>query len=59
MIEKDNKVRPNGGETPDATATYIAAIVQELAKLARRNQLDTLGYILEMAWLEADQFGKH
>jgi len=58
MVEKDNKARPNGGETADSAADYIAAMVQELAKLARRNRLDTLGYILEMAWLEADQVAK-
>jgi hypothetical protein len=45
----------NGGSTPDEAARYIASLVGELSLLARRNGLDTLGYILEMARLEADQ----
>jgi glutamate synthase domain-containing protein 2 len=44
--------------TPDSAANYIAALTQELAQLARRNGLDTLGYILEMARLEAEQVTK-
>ena len=30
----------------------------ELAKMARRNGLDALGYILEMARIEADQIAE-
>lgn len=45
----------NGGETPDSAAHYIATLTQELAQLARRNGLETLSYILEMARLEADE----
>jgi hypothetical protein len=48
----------NGNETPDAAAHYIAAMSGELAKIARRNGLDALGYILEMARIEADQIAK-
>ncbi|HXW41834.1 MAG TPA: hypothetical protein VEK75_11555 [Xanthobacteraceae bacterium] len=36
-------------------AQYIAGLMPELARMARRNGLDTLGYILEMARIEADQ----
>ena len=36
-------------------ADYIASMTGDLALLARRNGLDTLGYILEMARLEAQQ----
>jgi len=43
------------GETPDSVAQYIAGLMPELARMARRNGLDTLGYILEMARIEADQ----
>jgi hypothetical protein len=46
-------------ETPDSAARYIAMLADELAKLAVRNGLNTLGYILEMARLEADQVSKH
>jgi hypothetical protein len=49
---------PESGETPDSAARYIASIAGELAKIARRNGLDALGYILEMARIEADQVAK-
>jgi hypothetical protein len=49
---------PNGHETPDSAAEYIATLTRELAQIARRNGLDALGYILEMARLEADQVAK-
>jgi hypothetical protein len=49
---------PGGEETPDSAALYIASLADELAQLARRNGLDTLGYILDMARLEADQIAK-
>ena len=44
---------PTSEETPDQAAQYIASMMQELAELARRNGLETLSQILEMAWLEA------
>jgi hypothetical protein len=44
-----------GGETPGSAAHYIAALTEELSQLAKRNGLDTLGYLLDMARLEADQ----
>jgi hypothetical protein len=50
-----------GGEIegpPAATAQYVASVTAELAKLARRNGLETLGYILDMAKLEADQISE-
>ncbi len=58
MPDRDDKSGPNGHETPDSAAQYIATLTQELAQLARRNGLDTLSYILEMARLEADQVAK-
>jgi hypothetical protein len=36
-------------------AAYIASLSGELASIARRNGLDTLGYLLDMARLEAEQ----
>jgi hypothetical protein len=36
----------------------LASLTQELAEIARRNGLDTLSHILEMARLEADQLIK-
>ena len=49
---------PTTEETPDKAAQYIASMTQELAELARRNGLETLSQILEMARLEADQLIK-
>jgi hypothetical protein len=57
MSDRDDR-DGNGAETPDSAAHYIASMTEELAQLARRNGLDTLGYILEMARLEADQNAK-
>ena len=37
----------------DSTAVYLAHMTDELAKLARRAGLDLLGYLLDMARLEA------
>lgn len=41
-----------------AAADYVAAFTTELADLARRHGLNTLGYILEMAKLEAENLGR-
>jgi hypothetical protein len=50
-----------GGETIDRTAaaSYIAELSAELAALARRHRLDALGYILDMAKLEAENATRH
>jgi hypothetical protein len=58
MPNKDDSNGPADGETPESAAHYIAALSGELAKIARRNGLDTLSEILEMARLEADQTTK-
>ncbi|MBB5046527.1 hypothetical protein HNR60_001272 [Rhodopseudomonas rhenobacensis] len=48
--------RPRSGDGgPDEAAHYLATAVGELARLARRHQLDMLGYLLEMAHLEATE----
>lgn len=39
----------------DEAAAYIAALSGDLAAIARRHGLDTLGYLLDMARLEAEQ----
>ena len=36
-------------------AAYVAALTGELATLVRRHRLDTLGYFLDMARLEAEE----
>jgi len=45
-------------ETPADAAQYIATLAGELAQIARTHKLESLGYILEMARLEADQVAK-
>ncbi len=45
-------------ELPGTTARYIASLTEELALLAKRNGLDSLSYILDMARLEADQVSR-
>jgi len=45
-------------ETPGTVALYVASITEELAQMAKRQGLDSLGYILDMARLEADQISK-
>jgi hypothetical protein len=37
-----------------ATAAYVAALTADLAALARKQKLDTLGYLLDMVRLEAE-----
>jgi len=40
-------------------AAYIAELTADLAAMARRHGLDSLGYILEMAKLEAENATRH
>ena len=37
-----------------AVASYVASLSNDLAGMARRNGLETLGYLLEMVRLEAE-----
>ena len=48
------------GEVANApqAALYIAALADELARLAKSHGLEALAYILDMARLEADQISK-
>ena len=39
--------------TPTEAAAYVAELTEALATIARRHGLDTLGYLLDMANLEA------
>ena len=55
MSDKGNIEAPEADETPDSAAQYIASLADELAKIAKRNGLETLSYLLEMARLEANQ----
>jgi hypothetical protein len=44
---------------PTAAANYIAKLSGDLADLARLHGFETLGYILEMARLEAANICQH
>ena len=58
MQASDDNDGSNGRETPESAAAYIGTMADELAKMARRNGLDTLGYILEMVRIEANQIAQ-
>ena len=40
-------------------ANYVATLSADLATMARQNGLDTLGYLLEMVRLEAENVTRH
>ena len=49
-----------GGRTPrdggpDEAALYIKTVIVDLSQMARRHGHDMLGYLLDMAQMEADQ----
>jgi hypothetical protein len=50
---KQGRPQQGGDGGPDEAASYLEVAVGELAQLARRHRLDMLGYLLEMAYLEA------
>jgi hypothetical protein len=57
-----HKARVETGPDPvdrTAAAKYVAELSAELANLARRHGLDALGYILDMARLEAENATRH
>ncbi|MEH6950298.1 hypothetical protein V4R08_02955 [Nitrobacter sp. NHB1] len=43
-----------GDGGPDEAARYLAAAVADLGLIARRHGLETLGYLLDMAQMEAE-----
>lgn len=48
-----------GSDRTAATANYVAELSAELATLARRHGLNMLGYLLDMARLEAENVTRH
>lgn len=40
-------------------AHYVASLSADLAAMARRTGLDTLGYLLELVRLEAESVARH
>jgi hypothetical protein len=60
MSSTSGKDRSRGGGPPrdggpDEAALYIKAVIVDLSKMARRHGHDMLGYLLDMAQMEADQ----
>jgi hypothetical protein len=49
------------GEAADRTAiaSYVATLSADLSVMARRGGLDTLGYLLDMVRLEAENLARH
>ncbi len=43
----------------EAAAAYVAELTRDLALIARNNGFDALGFILEMARLEAENVARH
>jgi hypothetical protein len=56
--ESGNTGDTDAAEYPAAVALYIGALIEELGQLARANGLEALGYILDMARLEANEVSK-
>ena len=50
-------ISETGGRS--AVASYVASLSADLAGMARRNGLETLGYLLEMVRLEAESVTRH
>jgi hypothetical protein len=48
-----------GPGSRSVVANYVATLSGELATLAKRNGLDTFGYLLEMVRLEAENETRH
>ncbi|TXJ08730.1 MAG: hypothetical protein E6Q28_16830 [Afipia sp.] len=55
MLPSDS-IAGDGG--PAEAASLISAAVAELTQLAHRHRLDMLAHLLDMAKLEADEFGR-
>ena len=50
---------PQGGPgTPEAAASYVAALSSDLATIARRHGLIALSYLLDLARLEAENISR-
>ena len=47
----------SGGRT--VVASYVATLSADLAVMARRTDLDTLGYLFEMVRVEAESTSRH
>ncbi len=51
--------QPIAPEARTAVASYVATMSSDLALMARKSGFDTLGYLLEMVRLEAENQIRH
>jgi hypothetical protein len=58
LTVSDQEQRGHMGESPGASALYIASLAEELARLAKTHGFETLAYLLDLARLEADHISK-
>ncbi len=58
MVAQTSFVRHETGDRT-AAADYVATLAADLGVIARQHRMDTLGYLLEMARLEAENEGRH
>ena len=62
MLSRRKKTMADPHDEPNgqtAVASYVASLSNDLASMARRSGLDTLGYLLEMVRLEAESVNRH
>jgi hypothetical protein len=59
MTDDLSPVTGDGPGDPAQAAAYVAELSADLATLARRHGLEALGYILDMARLEAENATRH
>ncbi|CAN5369069.1 hypothetical protein BH11PSE4_BH11PSE4_12840 [soil metagenome] len=52
-LRKDGQPPRDGG--PEEAAHYLRDAITELAQMAHRHRLEMLGYLLDMALMEADE----
>lgn len=52
--DQENDIPSGGGSVAEA-ARFISDMVLELSQIARRHRLDMLGYLLDMALVEAKE----
>ena len=49
---------PAGDGGPEEAAAYLATATSDLGRIARRHGLDTLGFLLDMAQMEAEDIAR-
>lgn len=58
MSDRQDGNGANGSAAPTSIAGYIGAMTDQLARLAKASGFECLGYILDVARLEADAISK-